>query len=79
MSYPPQAAPKHGALNASSQRVDVIWGLRFILLRKQALSQQSKKQMIRTHHRLETGSDHIGLVRMTGLEPVRPWATSTSS
>lgn len=26
------------------------------------------KQMIRTHHRLEIGSDHIGLVREKGVE-----------
>ena len=30
-----------------------------------------RKAIIRTHHRLEMGSDYIGLVRVTGLEPVR--------
>ena len=30
-----------------------------------------RKAIIRTHHRLEIGSDYIGLVRMTGLEPAR--------
>ena len=30
-----------------------------------------RKQIIRTHHRLEIGSDYIGLVRVTGLEPAR--------
>lgn len=44
MSYPPQAAPEHGALNTSPGRVDVILGLRFIPLRKQALSQQPKNK-----------------------------------
>ena len=34
---------------------------------------------IRTRPQSETDSDFVGLVRMTGLEPVRPWATSTSS
>lgn len=31
------------------------------------------KQMIRTHHRLEIGSDHIGLVREKGVEPSLRW------
>ena len=30
-----------------------------------------RKQIIRTHHRLEIGSDYIGLVRKMGLEPTR--------
>lgn len=30
-----------------------------------------RKAIIRTHHRLEIGSDYIGLVRVTGLEPAR--------
>ena len=30
-----------------------------------------RKQIIRTHHRLEIGSDYIVLVPVTGLEPVR--------
>ena len=38
-----------------------------------------RKPIIRTPLLLEKGSDYMGLVRMTGLEPVRPWATSTSS
>ena len=30
-----------------------------------------RKAIIRTHHRLEIGSDYIGLVRLKGLEPTR--------
>lgn len=30
-----------------------------------------RKQIIRTHHRLEIGSDYIGLVPVVGLEPTR--------
>ena len=30
-----------------------------------------RKQIIRTHLRLETSSDYIGLVRLKGLEPTR--------
>ena len=30
-----------------------------------------RKAIIRTHHRLEIGSDYIGLVRLMGLEPIR--------
>lgn len=32
-----------------------------------------RKAIIRTHHRLEIGSDYIGLVRAMGLEPTRPY------
>ena len=31
-----------------------------------------RKAIIRTHRLSETGSDYIGLVRVTGLEPARP-------
>ena len=31
-----------------------------------------RKQIIRTHLLSEKGSDYIGLVRLTGVEPVRP-------
>lgn len=34
-----------------------------------------RKQIIRTHHRLEIGSDYIGLVPVVGVEPTRVIST----